>query len=368
MVGKFFPPHVGGVERHMLQLATDLITIDSTLQIDVLVGRSHSGRCGVEKGDRFRVVRATTLAVLASAPVTVGLTRWIQELDADLIHCHVPFPWGELALLRAVRQTPIVVTYHMPILRRLLLRRPYLAVHRRLLRRAAAVICFSPQLARSQELSDVAGKIAVIPAGVDISCWEPTAQSRALSKQIRRQRAGSGHLVLFCGRLAYYKGLTALITAMLHIDAVLCIVGDGPERAHLQAHAKSLRVNDRVFFEGRVGDALLKAYYGAADVFVLPSDSEAEAFGLVLLEAACSAIPLVTAALNTGVTYVNRDGETGLTVEPYPAALAEALNRLLSDESLRVQMGVKAKDRIARFFDARQSAVRTLELYRRTLP
>jgi rhamnosyl/mannosyltransferase len=105
-----------------------------------------------------------------------------------------------------------------------------------------------------------------------------------------------------------------------------------------------------VVFLGHVPDEDLPAYYRAADVFVLPSSERSEAFGLVLVEALASGLPVISTELGTGTSYVNRHGESGLVVPPRdPGALSEAANVLLADHSLRARLARGAHERAALF-------------------
>jgi rhamnosyl/mannosyltransferase len=117
-----------------------------------------------------------------------------------------------------------------------------------------------------------------------------------------------------------------------------------------------------------VDEAELPAYYAACDVFCLPSVSIAEAFGIVLLEAMASGKPLVTTSLPTGVSAVNRDGETGLVVPPRDAELLrEALRTVLEDGARRAAMGRAARLAFEREYTSRLMAERYLTVYREAL-
>ncbi len=174
-------------------------------------------------------------------------------------------------------------------------------------------------------------------------------------------------ILLFVGRLRYYKGLDTLISALPRIRARLVVAGSGPMRAEWEELATQLRVADRVTWLGDVPDDDLPAIYHLADLFVLPASHPSEAFGLVQVEAMAAGLPVVCTELGTGTTYVNRDGETGLVVPPRePAALADAVNRLLGDAGLRRELGDGARVR-AREFDLETMVDRTLGVYTQVL-
>ena len=100
---------------------------------------------------------------------------------------------------------------------------------------------------------------------------------------------------------------------------------------------------------------------------MLPSIARAEAFGAVLIEAMACGKPAVSTELGTGTSWVNRDGETGFVVPPAdPAALAQAIRRLVEDGDLRARLGVAALA-WAQQFSVRAVAERTLRVYEEAL-
>ena len=155
---------------------------------------------------------------------------------------------------------------------------------------------------------------------------------------------------------------------MANIDANLLLVGDGDQRESLERRVHDLGISSRVQFLGRVDDRTLHACYNAADVFVLPSVAESEAFGIVQLEAMAYSTPVINTDLPTGVPWVSRDGETGVTVPPDdPEALADAIAALLDDPERRVAYGEAARQRVEEEFSREQMIDRTEALYRRLL-
>jgi rhamnosyl/mannosyltransferase len=151
---------------------------------------------------------------------------------------------------------------------------------------------------------------------------------------------------------------------MRRVDARLVIIGEGPLRAELEREAANNGTSGRVIFLGEI-DGNLASYYHACDIFALPSCERSEAFGLVQLEAMACGRPVVNTQIDSGVTYASLDGVTGLTVQPKNSeAMATALNRLLDNPELRMEMGRAARARVVNEFGIRQMAARTLALYR----
>ena len=120
-----------------------------------------------------------------------------------------------------------------------------------------------------------------------------------------------------------------------------------------------------VRFVGNVTDAERSAYQRAAEVFVLPSVSRAESFGIAMLEAMSYGTPAVSTEVGTATSWVNRHGETGLVVPPRDAAaLTDAIETLLGDDGLRFELGAAAAQRARRDFSKRVMLDRLAGVYR----
>jgi len=172
---------------------------------------------------------------------------------------------------------------------------------------------------------------------------------------------------LACGRLAYYKGLIHAVRALTKVRGTLLIVGDGPERPGLEAEVHGLGLDRRVVFLGSV--PRVAPYYHAAHALWFPSNARSEAFGLVQLEAMASGCPVINTDIpNSGVAWVSRHLETGLTVSMNDAgALADAARRLLVESGLRDRLAAAARARVVQEFDHRVMAQRSLSIYRHVL-
>jgi rhamnosyl/mannosyltransferase len=157
--------------------------------------------------------------------------------------------------------------------------------------------------------------------------------------------------LLFVGRLVYYKGVDILLKALsLTSQANLSIVGDGADRSRLEALSVQLGVDGRTEFLGSLRDDDLVKELRDADVFVLPSVSRAEAFGLAMVEAMANGLPAISTSLGTGTDWVNLDDVSGIVVPAGDAmALAAAVERL-TDSDLRARLGAGAFKRAQDMF------------------
>jgi len=171
-------------------------------------------------------------------------------------------------------------------------------------------------------------------------------------------------LLLAVCRLAPQKGLETAVRALPSIPrATLLVLGDGPERATLEALADSLGVRDRLLLPGRVGD--VAALYRRATVVVHPA--RWEGFGLAMLEAMLAAKPVVAARAGSAPELVEHD-RTGLLVPvDDPAALAEAVASLLADPDRAQAMGRAGEERARTEFSVARMAERTFSVYERVL-
>ena len=359
-VGKFYPPEYhGGLESVVASLNRELVCRGCAVSCVVSAVR---GAGSVEDVDGVRVIRARSLGTLLSQPLAPGFPAAVRREAADIVHLHHPNPLGDLAVLADARR-PLVISQHSDVVRQRALWPLYGPLVRRAFARARFVVVASENYrGASRELAGWGAKVRVIPYGIEAARFErtPAVADRAAAL---RAAWGDAPVVLAVGRLVGYKGFDVLLRAVTGLDATAVIVGAGPEEARLRALAPAGTV-----FAGRVADEDLPAYYHACDVFCLPSRTIAEAFGVVLLEAMACGKPLVTSALPTGVTAVNREGVTGLTVPPDDAgALREALRALAGDAARRGVMGEAGRRAVARDYTAAVMAERYLALYREAI-
>src|SRR5690606_32509638 len=152
-------------------------------------------------------------------------------------------------------------------------------------------------------------KCRIIPFGIELDPLAGTPDVRAEAAELRA-RFGERPLLLFVGRLRHYKGLHVLLDAMHQVDAHLLVIGSGPMGEEWQRKAATEGLGHKVTFWGERPDRDKLAAYHAADLFVLPSNNRAEAFGLVLVEALAFRLTVCSAVLVSGNSWSNLHAHT----------------------------------------------------------
>lgn len=366
-VYKGYPPVLGGIEGHLADLARGQAR--RGLDVSVLTTARGGLRARAVDEDGVEVIRAGAPLTLRSTPLAPALVMAFARARrrADIVHLHLPFPPGELLGLLPGRHARFA-SYHSDIVKQRLIGALWRPWQRRLLIRANRVLAashayrgFSAQLAEPV-------RTAIVPYGIDLRRFDPESTSTRESAARFRQRFG-GPLVLFVGRLRYYKGIEHLIEAATGIEAArIVIAGSGPEGDDLRRRAAASPARRRIHFIGDVEAAELPGLYAAADLLVLPSTKPSEAFGIVLVEAMASGTPVISTELGTGTSEINVDGRTGVVVPPAdPRSLASAIAGILGDAERRQRLGRAAREHATRHFDRETMIDQVIDLYRRAV-
>jgi phosphatidyl-myo-inositol alpha-mannosyltransferase len=187
--------------------------------------------------------------------------------------------------------------------------------------------------------------VRIIPNGIDVNAFKPGLTP------IRHLR--DDHInILFVGRLEKRKGLGDLLRAYEFMQSRvpksrLIVVGDGPLRGQVESYISRHRLPN-VVMAGYVPDSVLPRYYCSADIFCAPATG-AESFGIVLLEALASGLPVVATEVE-GYMSVLEPGRDSLTVQPKGwAELGSALIILARDAELRRRLGAYGREKAGRF-------------------
>jgi glycosyltransferase involved in cell wall biosynthesis len=297
--------------------------------------------------DRVRE-RPAYLGVVPSYVVAGSLAavRLARTGRFDVLHAFWPIPHGLLGLAaRSASGVPLVCTFFGAELSWVGKDLPFLSpILRRIARSSDGVTTNSLHTARL--LARYAGEDiapAVVPFGAAV---EATREIPAYRPDPSRPFE-----MLFVGRLVERKGVHRLLDAVARFPkaraARLHLVGDGPDRAALQARAEAHGLHDRVIFHGFVSEEEKRRRLASCDVLVLPAVIDAkgdtEGQGVVLLEAMTFGKPVAASRVG-GIVEAVEDGVTGLLVPPDdPHALASALFAVMDDIPRARRMGVAGR-------------------------
>ncbi len=338
-VTPYFHPHIGGVESHVLDLSRYLVKKGH--EIVVLTSRYEKTLKSEEEMEGIRVRRLKTAFIAFSTPVFPEIKKEVVKEGGDIVHSHSPPPLSSYYAGKGAKKAgiPHVLTYHCDLEIPFPGGRQIVNLYRKTLgkatlKRTDRLIATTESYAATSR--DIWKKEAsVIPNAVDERIFTPELSG----ERIREKYGIEGNMVLYVGRLVFHKGIEYLIESAKYVDATYIIVGSGDKEAELKRFAARRGVRKKVIFAGRVDGRELPEYYAATDVFVLPSVSRLEAFGIVALEAMASGKPVIVSDI-PGVNEVIEEGVQGIRAKPMDSKdIAEKINVLLRDEGIRKRMG-----------------------------
>jgi len=369
-VSPWFLPHLGGVESHVHSISSELVKRGH--EVEVLTSRHRKDLPEKETMDGFKITRLKPFATLLRTPIVTRTKGALRERDADIFHAHSPPPLSAYytSKVAAEKRVPFVLTYHcdmeIPSVFGLVIEETYRrSLGTRTMRRANRIIVTTETYAATSRAVWKYTPV-VIPNPVDFEFFRPDADGSKVRSGLGLKKGQN--VVLWVGRVVPHKGIENLVEASKYVDnAKFIIGGEGPHLPAIRHLAKSFDVEDRVVFSGRLARSELPNYYAACDVFVLPSVSRLEAFGIVALEAMSSGRPVVVTDM-PGVREVVRDGIEGLLCEPLNAEdLAEKINTLLGDPRLRSDMGTAGRNKVVEEFGIRKVVDKLEAVYREVL-
>jgi len=351
----------GGVTDHVRHLARQLRRLDHAVRIFAPSSRAD---VDFDTAEFYRIGSPISVPVNDSvARITLSfhladrVAGIIERERFDVLHFHEPLmPALPITMLR-MSQAANVGTFHAfaksnigyfygrPLLE------PYLAhLHR-------GIAVSEPAKAFVNRYFP-GFPLKVIPNGIDVSVFHP---GHAPIRHLRDERVN----ILFVGRLEKRKGLGYLLRGYEFMkqrvpNTRLIVVGDGPLRSSVESYISRHRVPD-VVMAGYVPDTVLPRYYCSADIFCAPATG-AESFGIVLLEAMATGLPVVATEID-GYMSVLEPGRDSLTVQPKSwSELGAALVILARDAQLRTRMGAYGLEK-ARLYAWEEVAAQVLEVY-----
>lgn len=361
-VSRYYSPHTGGIETVVKAIAEGLPERYRTISLSC----SESVKSTLEYKNRIAVYRSGSFRSIFGLPLSPKfITDFISlSKSSDIVHLHMPFPLGDIALRLSGYQGKVVLWWHSDVVRQkhmMLFYKPWL---RYVLERADRIIVCTPgNIDSSDYLKYYRSKCTVIPFGLDETFINEGKEAARLYKP------GSTVKFLFVGRLVYYKGCEVLLSAFSNItQAELTIIGTGSHETRLKKQAENLKLKERVHFLGQVEADELKKQLSQCDVLVLPSTKKSESYGIVQLEAMAYGKPVINTNLPGGVPCVSLDGQTGLTVEPGSVKqLESALRYMIFHPDERLLMSKRALLRIETNFQLKNTLERLQSCYEELL-
>lgn len=363
----YYPDPPGGLQEAMRQIC---LAIKPHGVSNTIFTLSPSPAPATVEAPEAYVVRSRSWAAPASCDIGslaafVTFRRLARE--ADLIHYFFPWPFADLLHRTLPAHVPAVMTYVSDIVRQKYLGHIYAPLMQNSLARMRSIAVSSPAYARTSPVlqqEHVRSKVEVIPFGIAESPQIATIESAVFQRLGLR---ADKPYILFLGVLRYYKGLHVLIKAAASIRVPVVIAGSGPEEQNLRSLAIDHKEAD-VIFAGQVSDAEKNDLIHHCYAFVLPSHLRSEAYGMVLLEAAMHAKPLVSCEIGTGTSFINQHNNTGFVVPPEsPSALSDALHNLLKDPVRAKYMGQAARHRYEKHFSASALGLNYVDFFTRAL-
>lgn len=356
---EYFPPHIGGMERHGLILSQEQVKLGH--EVDVFIGyganlksdfRSPTSRfqevgLRMPKSDLKIYKMPLQFLPLYSKIRRLWFNIWAyftikrnhKKNPYDLIHLHGDFIESYFGgKLSKKIKIPAVLTIHAGLNKRLL--KPKKAEY---FKNISKIICVSEEIASDLKSIGVSeNKLAVISSGIYLSEFEKANKDKIADVRDKYSKP----IIISVGALRLAKGFKYLINAFKKIkekfnDATLIIIGDGPNRIELKKQAQGI---DGIHFLGRQDNDRVTEYLKAADVFVLASiftEGDREGTSNSIMEAMASGLPVVATKIG-GNSYLLKEGINGLLIEDKNSdELAGAVIKLINHPEIREKMKIK---------------------------
>jgi len=368
-----FPPIGGGASKVSFELARTLVNLNH----EVIVLTSRFGDAPkIEMIDGFTVhrvwswrngvhdcgLRGAFTFLLSALP---RLRKILHTQHIDVVHYFFGLPTGLLsAYSYFLKKKPYIISLRgsdVPMYDRdsdklMLMHRLSKSISHRIWRNASQVFAVSHGLQELAVASFPDIDVDVIHNGVDFVDNSRAAQHPRADERILR---------LICvSRLIPRKGISDLFDAIAlipDIELELILIGTGPIIAALREHTVRLGIAEKVTMVGYCSRKQVEDFYTKADIFVLPTHSDA--FANVILEAMSAALPVISCNVG-GVEEAVDDGKTGILVSPRkPKELAAAITTLAHNEELRTKFGTAGQKKARANFTWNKNAVRHVAAY-----
>lgn len=342
---EYFPPHIGGMERHGLILSQEQVKLGYEVNIFIGYGSDPKSDFGEFLKLDFKIYKAPLQFLpLYSKARRFWFNFWAmrqviklhKKNPFDIVHIHGDFIEAYFGgKLSRKLNIPTVITIHAGLNQRLL--KPKNAGY---LKNISKIICVSEEIAGDLgKIGVPKEKITVISSGIYLIEFNSADESK-----ISELRNKYGKPILISvGVLRISKGHKYLIEAYKqlkpkYVSLSLIIIGSGPEEKKLKYAAENL---SGIYFLGRQNHGKIVEYLKAADIFVLPSidlPQDREGMPTSVMEAMAAGLPVVATRVG-GVPYLIKDGVNGFLVNPGSAEeLTETIVKLIDNPDIAQKM------------------------------
>ncbi len=335
-ITKNLPWYLGGVERATHVMAEAASAMGCNVEIIGVGLKKDLKRTLPQIGVETALKSFGSIGPVVIAPGY--LTLWNHIKDADIIHIHTPHPLAELALIfwgiigRVKKSKPLFVpVIHAPLTQIPLMTRIWRRLYPYFFKNSSAIISASEHLLNGRkEFERTPENKIYIP-------WPSEAPVKARQPE-PNSASDSCVRILIVGRLVGYKGHQILLKSLSKLDSDwhLDIVGSGPEERNIRQTITELGLKSKVSMLGTRSDDEKSTLLHSCDMFVAPSITTQEGYGIVIAEAMAHGKPVVASDIPTAMQFLTREGACGAKVKAGSTnELASAIRALIEDKNTR---------------------------------
>ena len=358
MVGQY-PPHIGGVARHMNTLAKELVKQGHEVYVITYPHKDLKEEITDIEGVHVIATKGISIPGLRGAlfkrNAEKTLEKLVKEKNIDIIHGHYLFPPG-LASVNVGKKTntKTYVTSHGSDMFELYKKKKFIqSTIKKVLKKADVVLAVSNALKNeivSTKVENIENKTRIHYNSVDIDKFKPS-EDKDYSEKLRRDLEINNNepIILFVGNIIKLKNIDLIIEAKkeLNTKCNLVIVGTGNHLKNLKEKVNNYTKEgliENVYFTGPRND--VNKIIPSSDLLILPSFNES--FGIVLIEALACGKPVIGSNVGGISEIINED--VGLLIDPYDKQdLAKAIDMILTDTSLQEKFKSNAREHAKKF-------------------
>jgi len=336
---EYFPPHIGGMERHGLILSQEQVKLGHDVEIFIGVGSPSLFKKTFKASLQFLPLYSKARRFCFNFWAYFVVKRQHKKNPYDIIHLHGDFVeayfGGKLSKKLGV---PAVLTIHAGLNKKRLKQK-----NRKFFDNISKIICVSEEIGSDlKSIGAAKDKIRIITSGICLDEFKNVDKNKIMELRDKY----TSPIIISVGVLRINKGLNYLISAFKEVlnkfnSATLLIIGDGPEKSNLKRQSENI---SNIHFLGRQEHNEVVAYLYASGVFVLASIStynDREGTSTVVMEAMAAGLPVIITKVG-GNPYLVKDGVNGFLVGPGNSLeLAEAITKLLNNREISQKMSAQ---------------------------